>query len=70
MKGDHYIWRDAVDQYQFWIGVEGGNGKISGWAPIFEDGLFDMFGPDFAGKAKDLKPSTPTRLKLRVSIAE
>ena len=40
MQPDVYMWRDALDKNQFWIGVQSSNKRdYCGWLPVFIDGV-------------------------------
>ena len=68
-QSDVYMWRDALDKNQFWIGVKANSG-FCGWIPTFIDGINECFGNEAYEEAKNLKPGVPVRVKLTMHFAE
>lgn len=61
------IWRDAIDPNYYAIGVRMNNGKVSKWADLFVDCIFDCFGVN----SEDLKQhisTTPVEVDLALKF--
>lgn len=67
-KPDVYLWRDAVDKNQFWIGIKLGESSYCAWLPVFCDAITECFGKEAYAMARELKPSLPVRIKLELAF--
>lgn len=64
----NYIWRDAVDKNQFWIGSKGAHGYTAWW-PVFVDSVFDLFGQEACEWVKTLQPGVPEQIQITLRPA-
>ena len=61
-----YLWRDSVDDNQFWIGTKTSNGRYIGLVPLFVDALSDAFGMDAYEWARNLESAEPVEIELEM----
>ena len=69
MQHDVYMWRDALDKNQFWIGVQSSNKRdYCGWLPVFIDAINECFGEEAYEVAKAIKPGAAERIHLTLTF--
>ena len=67
IRTDVYLWRDAVDTNQFWIGIKTSD-SYCGWMPTFIDAINECFGAEAYEQAKKLRPGEPQRVILKMAF--
>ena len=70
MNPSAYIWRDAHDREQFYIGIKMRDGKFAVLCDITADSIFDLFGKDARDVIRDTVGTTPTRCFLDMKVPE
>ena len=65
------LWRDALDQSYFTIGVKvvsfpSGTVRYVGWGQVFIDGIQEMFGKDMYEECRRAKPGVPVEVTVQI----
>lgn len=65
------IWKDCLDEQTFHIGVLNKNSnKVTLWATLFTDGVYDMFGKEFSDWATTIPEGYYHEISLIASAEE